>query len=63
MDKNLFKVQVGEKGPYILKGDVNMVFDDGTEEIKAGVVALCRCGKSSNKPYCDGTHTNIGFVR
>ena len=33
----------------------------GGEETKTGTVALCRCGASENKPYCDGHHRKIGF--
>jgi CDGSH-type Zn-finger protein len=58
----MLTIQVSKKGPYLLKGEVNVVFDDGTVETNTGLVALCRCGGSSNKPYCDGTHTNIGFA-
>ena len=34
---------------------------DGSEKLCAGPVALCRCGASANKPFCDGSHTRIGF--
>jgi uncharacterized Fe-S cluster protein YjdI len=48
-------------GPLLVKGDIIVKKSDGTEEIKTGTVALCRCGSSSNKPYCDGGHRNAGF--
>ncbi len=54
-------IQVSKRGPYILKGDVTLTHPDGHEEDLKGVIALCRCGGSSKKPFCDGTHTNIGF--
>ncbi len=39
-----------------------LVDQDGTEiEIKRRVVALCRCGRSQIRPFCDGTHKAIGF--
>ena len=48
-------------GPLLVKGDIIVKKSDGTEEIKTGMVALCRCGHSGNKPYCDGGHRNAGF--
>ncbi|HHJ36264.1 MAG TPA: hypothetical protein ENJ87_10910 [Gammaproteobacteria bacterium] len=47
-------------GPYIVKHLKNLADKNGhidTEE----TLALCRCGRSANKPYCDGTHTKTGF--
>ncbi|HEY6437972.1 MAG TPA: (4Fe-4S)-binding protein [Ignavibacteriaceae bacterium] len=54
-------VLVSRGGPYLIKGKFVFVGTDGKEEIKEGSVALCRCGGSSNKPFCDGTHRKIGF--
>ena len=48
-------------GPLLVKGDVIVKKSDGTEETKTGTIALCRCGASGNKPYCDGGHRNVGF--
>ena len=48
-------------GPLLVKGEIIVKKPDGTEEIKSGMVALCRCGASKNKPYCDGGHKIIGF--
>lgn len=48
-------------GPLLVKGDIIVKKSDGTEEIKTGSIALCRCGSSNNKPYCDGGHRNAGF--
>ena len=49
-------------GPLIVRGDFRLVDQDGTE-IDPGrrTVALCRCGKSGIKPFCDGTHKRSGF--
>jgi CDGSH-type Zn-finger protein len=49
-------------GPLIVRGDFRLVDTDGNE-IDAGrrTVALCRCGKSGIKPFCDGTHKRIDF--
>ncbi|MDH3268786.1 MAG: (4Fe-4S)-binding protein [Ignavibacteria bacterium] len=54
-------VQVNKGGPYLVKGKFVFVSTDGKEEIKEGSVALCRCGASNNKPFCDGGHSKIGF--
>jgi uncharacterized Fe-S cluster protein YjdI len=48
-------------GPLLVKGEVVIKKADGTEEHKTGNTALCRCGASKNKPYCDGSHRNIDF--
>lgn len=49
-------------GPYIVEGDVD-VFDTAGNKVTSQKprLALCRCGASSNKPFCDGTHSAIGF--
>jgi CDGSH-type Zn-finger protein len=61
MESNKIKVQVSKRGPYIINGSLSIILPDGTIEERSGVVALCRCGGSLKKPFCDGTHTNIGF--
>jgi len=48
-------------GPLLVTGEIVVKKSDGTEEIKTGPVALCRCGASKNKPYCDGGHHTTGF--
>ena len=49
-------------GPLIVRGDFRLLDQDGAE-IDPGrkTVALCRCGKSGIKPFCDGTHKRSGF--
>lgn len=49
-------------GPLIVRGDFRLVDQDGVE-IDPGrdTIALCRCGKSGIKPFCDGTHKRSGF--
>jgi len=56
-------IQVRENGPYLIRGPFTIVDFEGTEfEVPAGsAVALCRCGGSTNKPFCDSTHSKIGF--
>ena len=49
-------------GPYLVKGPV-LLLDAAGDEFRAerATVALCRCGASATKPFCDGTHSKIGF--
>lgn len=49
-------------GPYLVKGPIRIVDPDGNEfTVDRDTVALCRCGGSTTKPFCDGTHSKIGF--
>jgi CDGSH-type Zn-finger protein len=50
-------------GPLIVRGDFRLVDQDGAE-IDPGrrTIALCRCGKSGIKPFCDGSHKRSGFA-
>ncbi len=49
-------------GPYLIKGPVALQDADGTPiPTERDVIALCRCGGSTTKPFCDGTHSKIGF--
>jgi len=51
-----------DNGPYLVRGPVQIVDPDGGEfKVERGTVALCRCGASETKPFCDGTHSKIGF--
>ena len=54
-------IECSPNGPLLVKGNVLVKKSDGTEETKSGTVALCRCGASQNKPYCDGSHRKINF--
>ena len=55
-------VQVADKGPYLIKTGCTIIDANGNETMKEGVVALCRCGASSNKPFCDGAHKNTDVL-
>jgi CDGSH-type Zn-finger protein len=58
------KITALENGPYVIQtGGEKIVFTkDGNEEvIEKPVIALCRCGQSSTKPFCDGTHKAAEF--
>ena len=49
-------------GPYLVKGAIRLVDAEGKEFALTGdTVALCRCGHSANKPFCDGAHGKTGF--
>jgi CDGSH-type Zn-finger protein len=48
-----------QNGPLLVRGPIRVVQADGTEELPRA--AFCRCGQSKNKPFCDGTHEEIGF--
>lgn len=58
---NITNIEIMKNGPIIIKNECHIKHSDGTEEVKQGKTALCRCGASSNKPYCDGTHGKVGF--
>ncbi|MBI3519462.1 MAG: (4Fe-4S)-binding protein [Bacteroidetes bacterium] len=55
-------VEVSPNGPLLVYGNISVKHIDGETVQKNKVTAFCRCGASSNKPYCDGTHTKNGFV-
>ncbi len=55
------KVEIIPNGPLLVYGDIKVCFVNGTDELKHETTAFCRCGASSNKPYCDGTHSTSGF--
>jgi 3-phenylpropionate/trans-cinnamate dioxygenase ferredoxin subunit len=48
-------------GPYEVSGLASIVADDGSLLKEGEMAYLCRCGASARKPFCDGTHTKIGF--
>jgi uncharacterized Fe-S cluster protein YjdI len=55
------KVEVSPNGPLLVYGNLTVKLKDGTEENRSRVTAFCRCGKSINKPFCDGSHISAGF--
>ncbi|MCK5028173.1 MAG: CDGSH iron-sulfur domain-containing protein [Bacteroidales bacterium] len=55
------KIQIIENGPALVSGEFEIKDINGTKLAKANNIALCRCGKSSTLPFCDGTHNRIGF--
>jgi CDGSH-type Zn-finger protein len=73
--KDSMKIVVSENGPYIVTGSVPLSIQtispdksgfswdwvEGKKFAAEKTYKLCRCGRSSNKPFCDGTHAKIGF--
>ena len=58
------EIKARHNGPYRVEGPIRLIDADGTEYDLAGqgeVIALCRCGGSATKPFCDGTHKRLGF--
>ena len=55
------KIQATKNGPLRVAGPVEIVDADGKPLEARQPAALCRCGASSNKPFCDGAHRKINF--
>ena len=61
----LFVIRCRQNGPLLVQGGVRIVDHLGNEFVPpAGkeAIALCRCGHSKNKPFCDGSHRSCGFI-
>lgn len=57
------RIKVRESGPYLITGTVTLTDCDGQPYTVTGAnVALCRCGGSQTKPFCDGSHRHNGFT-
>ncbi len=56
------KIRIEKNGPYCISGDIELNAEEGLKIPSNDHYALCRCGASKNKPYCDGSHTRIGFT-
>jgi len=59
-----FMIRLRENGPLVIQSPVRVVDHLGNDfPIPVGkpTVALCRCGQSANKPFCDGSHKRVGF--
>lgn len=57
-------IKIRPNGPYLVTGPIDLTDADGNAvPIPEGktTIALCRCGASVTKPFCDGTHSKIGF--
>ncbi len=54
-------IDLAPNGPLLVEGDFTITFQDGKIETFSGKKALCRCGASQNKPFCDGAHSKVNF--
>jgi len=57
------KISARPNGPYLIEGECEVYDPSGKKLDTTGKpkIALCRCGHSSTKPFCDGTHNKVGF--
>jgi CDGSH-type Zn-finger protein len=56
------KITALDNGPYLVKWPMKVLDAEGNEfRVERTTVALCRCGGSTTKPFCDGTHSKTGF--
>lgn len=54
-------ITILQDGPYLVDGKFKVLDSDGNEVICDDGIALCRCGASKRKPFCDGAHHDINF--
>ncbi|MCA9100365.1 MAG: CDGSH iron-sulfur domain-containing protein [Planctomycetales bacterium] len=58
------KITCRNNGPFLVEGSFEVVDADGNAfplNPDKPAIALCRCGASENRPFCDGSHRTIGF--
>lgn len=55
-------ITLSKNGPLLLEGPITIVSTSGGEQRQGVRAALCRCGSSQNKPFCDGSHKRMGFI-
>lgn len=55
------KIHARLNGSLLIEGDLVITKPDGTIEKRQGRATFCRCGNSSNMPFCDGSHKKTGF--
>jgi CDGSH-type Zn-finger protein len=56
------KITALDNGPYLVRGPMVVTDAEGNEyRLERETIALCRCGGSKTKPFCDGTHSKVGF--
>lgn len=54
-------IRVTKNGPLLVEGNCVLVDSEGRRTASSGPFALCRCGSSKKKPFCDGSHIRTGF--
>ena len=55
------KIKIIAGGPFLVEGGAVITDKNGNETRKEEIFALCRCGQSLSKPYCDGSHKKTEF--
>lgn len=50
------RINISDNGPLIVDGDIELIDVDGDKFETKQRISLCRCGKSTRKPFCDGAH-------
>ncbi|MEE2778044.1 MAG: CDGSH iron-sulfur domain-containing protein [Acidobacteriota bacterium] len=55
------EVSPAPNGPLVVSGNLTIVAGSGRRAWQGTKVALCRCGESENRPFCDGAHARVGF--
>ncbi|MFI4873973.1 MAG: CDGSH iron-sulfur domain-containing protein [Blastopirellula sp. JB062] len=56
------KIRIRDNGPFLVEGPITLEDAEGnTYTINKPAIALCRCGQSANRPFCDGAHKGCGF--
>lgn len=61
-DSVVCSIAVQKNGPLLVKGTIEVTDAEGNATKRENITAFCRCGQSSNKPYCDGQHKHSGFI-
>jgi CDGSH-type Zn-finger protein len=56
------KLKPAKNGPLVVEGSLEICTGTGRTVNRVTKTALCRCGQSSKKPFCDGTHNKVGFT-
>ena len=57
-------IRCREHGPLVIQGAIRVLDHQGNEfplPVGKDTIALCRCGQSQHKPFCDGNHKKVGF--
>jgi CDGSH-type Zn-finger protein len=63
MDEPMVEIKVRDNGPYKVTGPVRLIDVEGHAFVlpEGKALALCRCGRSQTKPFCDASHKTSGF--
>ena len=58
----IVQIKVIKNGPLVIEGNLRITNENGDiNETESKMAALCRCGHSANKPFCDGSHKELVF--